>query len=160
MSSQSIPTSQHGLYTTLFDQFQKSASRQVGSAKLEYPTFGTPMQTPNIQYFFNAPISIYASVVATLSTDVKHLAERFNRHEELLQEIVETVRVIEVETRKLGPDAIHDATDAAESDLNDILHTIRERRFPSSPSEEIDALLSKAIEIKTSLAPSQSLAKD
>jgi hypothetical protein len=37
--------------------------------------------------------------------------------------------------------------------LNDILHTIREKRFPSPPCEEIDALLSQAIERKKSLAP-------
>jgi hypothetical protein len=79
------------------------------------------------------------------------------RHGELLEEIYEMVKVIEVETRRLNPDAIHDMTDAAESGLNDILRTIQERRFPPPPSQEIDALLSQAIEKKRSLTPAGEL---
>jgi hypothetical protein len=88
-----------------------------------------------------------------LCADMRHVVFTLNRHEELLQEIAETVRVIEVETRRLNPDAIHALTDAAESGLNDILHTIQEGRFPSPSSPEIDALLSQAIERKRSLPP-------
>ncbi len=71
-----------------------------------------------------------------------------NRHEQLLEEMREIVKVIEVETRILNPDSIHEITDAAESELNGILHAIKEKRFPQVPSPEMDALLSQAIDRK------------
>jgi hypothetical protein len=66
----------------------------------------------------------------------------------MLQEIRETVRVIEVETRRLNPDPINDLMDAAEAELGDILNTVKERRFSPPTSPEIEAMLSKALERK------------
>jgi len=108
--------------------------------------------------FVNIPIQFNASFYPSSALDfvradvmecalILHRHESIlSRHEEILEEVRDLVKVIEVETRRLNPDAIHDITDAAEAELNEILHTIQEKRFPQPPSPEIDALLSQAIE--------------
>jgi hypothetical protein len=103
--------------------------------------------------FFGLTAPAVPESFSALCGDMRHVVFTLNRHEDLLREIAETVKVIEVETRRLNPDAIHDLTDAAESGLNDILHTIREGIFPPSSSPDIDTLLSQAIERKRSLSP-------
>src|ERR1035438_7647087 len=101
-------------------------------------------QIPPVQ-FFNIPINIYTAVIGPFAADIKDIASRLNRHEDLLQEIFEMVKVIEVETRRLNPDTIDDLTDAAESELGELLNSVREKRFPGSPDQEIQAMLARAI---------------
>jgi hypothetical protein len=77
---------------------------------------------------------------------------RLDRHENLLQEIYEMVKVIEVETRRLNPDSIYDHIDTAESELGQVFSAVREKRYPPPWSPEMEALLTQAIERKKHLA--------
>lgn len=78
---------------------------------------------------------------------MRHVVTRLDRHDDILEEILETVRVIEFETRRLNPDPNYALTDAAEAGLNSIVQTIKDKQFPPIPPE-LDAMLTRAIQKK------------
>lgn len=100
--------------------------------------------------YVSIPITVSANFVFMpyegIAKDMQYIVTTLNRHDEILQEVYEIVKVIEVETRKSDP--IHDLTDQAESDLHATLSSIREKRFPAPPSPEIASLLTKALDKK------------
>lgn len=105
----------------------------------------------NATFYLPAALEVIRADVRETVVILHRHDEVLNRHEELLEEMRELIKVIEVETRRLNPDVLNDITDSVESELNDILHTIKERRYPSPPSRQMDALLERAIERKISL---------
>lgn len=111
--------------------------------------FYNPISQPALQYIY-IPINIHA--VNTFLPDINQVMLRLDRQENLLQEIYEMVKVIEVETRRLNPDTIYELLDSAESGLRQVLNAVKEKRFPVPAGPEIEAMLTQAIERKTNLA--------
>jgi hypothetical protein len=139
--------------------FRQSEEIQL-PAELDF-NFNIPPHFNVIAPHYSLSFVSHASpAIDSLCIEMRGVAETLSRHEGLIQEILEMVKVIEVETRKLSPDPIHDVTDAAESGLNEILLTIRENRFPPQPSPEVDALLSQALERRQSISATTSPASE
>jgi uncharacterized protein YfkK (UPF0435 family) len=105
---------------------------------------------PQPQYFtFNIPVEIKATI--NMAVEITHISATLQRHDELLQEMYEMIRVIEIETRRLNPNPIDDLADAAESELNDILQMVKNKNLPSVNTAEA-AILGKALERKRQTA--------
>lgn len=105
---------------------------------------------------FNIPIQFNYAFLSHLSPEIECIGTEvrevvvilgrhesiLNRHEEMLQEILATVR----ENALLNADPTDTAADAAEAQLREIVTIIQEGRTLPPPDPEIDAMLSRAIE--------------
>lgn len=98
----------------------------------------------------NSTVVHISSTIDAVSAELGDVVARLDRHDDMLQEILETVRVIEFETRRLNPDANYALTDAAEAGLNSIVQTIKDKGFPPVPPE-LDALLTRAVQRRAEL---------
>jgi hypothetical protein len=156
----SIPTPSLPALSTS-DAFQYMRNLAPTRYRWQAGAFGySPMEPQEPAMYVHMPITISNSTVIHLSAtidavsaDLGHVVARLDRHDDMLQEILETVRVIEFETRRLAPDAINDILDTSESEMNSVLQMVREHRLPTV-NPEIDALLEQAIERRRTLTSS------